>query len=513
MGSVIMSGALALAPELLAQPAKPPASTQKPKPKPAPKTPPKAAEAAPKAAPAPAPKPGLTMVTAYTGPDGRTSETTLLSNGTRQRIELGDGVSVITQCDTKQILQINDKSKLYVALPLDAAPAAVDPPKKTGVVTYATAFTASGEKKDLFGLTAHRVTTVVTRTPTPTSCDKKKERTQTDGWYAAVPVVLACSPPAAAPAAAECRDEPQATTTGEPPSGAPLGYTLTTFGDDGKETAVARMEVKQLTVAPVDAALLDAPAGYTKAATPAEFVAAVERAANEARWGAPKAAGVIRIGVLMPKNKTGEDVSAEAIGDELLESLSVPPYDAVPILAATPEEQTAEAKGKDVDYLVGLELTTLKTSAPSKVGGLMRKASGGGSPTELHEAKVEYRLYAGGSPTPKATKSASAKTGGFTLKRALGLARFAARLYFGASTGMMRMMLSQTGAGAGGAAGIGLPAASADPSLNALSFVFNMLGSGAAVPADEMSREATVVSALRNASSDILKELGAKKGK
>ena len=34
----------------------------------------------------------------------------------------------------------------------------------------------------------------MTRTPTPTSCDKKKERVVTDGWYASVPVPLMCRP-------------------------------------------------------------------------------------------------------------------------------------------------------------------------------------------------------------------------------------------------------------------------------------------------------------------------------
>src|SRR5207244_1768674 len=122
----------------------------------------------------------------------------------------------------------------------------------------------------------------------------------------------------------------------------------------------------------------------------------------------------------------------------LLDALTVKPYDAVPILAKTPAEQAAEVKGKELDYLVSLDLATLKTTTPSKVGGLMRKASGGGSPAELHEAKVEYRLFDAGSATPRTAKTFSAKTGGFTLKRALGLARFAARLYFGASTSMMR---------------------------------------------------------------------------
>jgi hypothetical protein len=168
-----------------------------------------------------------------------------------------------------------------VATPFDAPPvAASTPPKKTGVVDYATSFTDSGEKKDMFGLSARHVTTVVTRTPTPTSCDKKKERMQTDGWYAALPVPLMCAPVQAPPPppAAECRDEQHTTTTGEPPAGKPLAYTITTLGDDGKEIGSATMEVKDLTVAPVNDALLDVPAGYTKAADAAAFVAAVDRA-------------------------------------------------------------------------------------------------------------------------------------------------------------------------------------------------------------------------------------------
>jgi hypothetical protein len=507
-GAIAVSGILAQG--VSAQKPKTPPATQKPRP--APPARPAAGRGAAKEAPPPARR-GLTMRTAYTASDGQSSETKITTNGVRQRVELGDGVAVITQCDAKQILQVNDKAKLYVVQPLDAAAAPAPPPaKKTGLVEYATTIADTGEKKEMFGLSARHVTTVVTRSPTPSSCDKKKQRVQTDGWYAVVPVPLACdaAAPSPPPAGDDCRDEPHATTTGEPPPGKPLAYTITTFGDDGKEAGSARMEVKELTVAPVDETLLDAPAGYTRAADPAAFVAAVERAEKEARWGAPKSPGTIRIGVLMPSNKTSEDVSVERLGDELLEALTVKPYEALPILSATPGEQAAEARGKECDFVVALDLTALKTSAPSKVGGLMRKASGGGSPTELHEAKVEYRLFAAGSAAPRAAKSASAKSGAFTLKRAVGLARFAARLYLGASTGMMRMMLSQNG---GGSAGVGLPTQNADPSLNAVSLVMNLLSGSSPAPIDEMSREATVVSALHNASSDILKELGLKKDK
>jgi hypothetical protein len=500
-----------VAPALHAQkPKTPPPATPKPKAAPATqKKPPAKPAAKPPAPPAavqpepPPPKPGLTMVTAYTGADGQASETTLLSNGTRQRVELGDGTVVITQCDAKQILQINDKAKLYVALPLDTPPvSSAPPPKKTGVVLYATNYRDGGEKKEMFGLAARRVTTEVTRTPTPSSCDKKKERVQTDGWYAAVPVPLTCAPRALAPppVAGDCRDESQSSATGEPPPGQPLAYTVSTFNEDGKETASARMEVKSLSLAPVDEARLDVPAGYTKAADPAAFVAEIERVENEARWAAPKPPGTIRIGVLLPSNKSGEDVSVIGLGNELIESLTVKPYEAVPILSESAAEQAAEVRAREVDYVVSLDLTALKTSAPSKVGGLMRKASGGGNPSELHEAKVEYRLFTAGAATPRATKNASAKSGSFTLKRAAGLARLAARLYFGSGAGMFRMMMNQ-------------PTQSADPSLGAVSYVLNLLGSGAPAPIDESSREATIITALHNASNDILKDLGLKKDK
>ena len=509
---VALCGVVAMAPTLQAQnPKTPPPSTTKPKAAPAAtqkKPPAKPPAAAPKpAAPVkeapPAPKPGLTMVTVYTGGDGSSSETKLITNGQRQRIELGDGTSVITQCDAKQILQVNDKAKVYVSLPLDSPPvAAPSTAKKTGAVDYATVYTDTGEKKDLHGLEARRITTAVTRTPTPTSCDKKKERVQTDGWYAAVPVTLLCAPRQVAPppSADDCRDEPNSASSGQPPSGSPLGYTVTTINDAGKEIASARMEVKSLTVAPVDESLLAAPAGYTKVADPAAFVAEVERVENEARWAAPKSAGTIRIGVLMPTDKSGQDISAIGIGNELLESLTVKPYEAVPILAPTPAEQAAEAKTKEVDFVVALDLTSVTTSTPSKVGGLVRKASGGGSPSELHEAKVAYRVFAAGSTTPRVSKNASAKTGSFTLKRAVGLARFAARLYFGSSAGMFRTMMST-------------PTQNADPSLNAVSYVLNLLGSGTPAQADESSREATIITALHNASNDILKDLGLKKDK
>lgn len=501
--SVLVLATMALGAAVEAQKPKPATpTTQKPKvPPPATRKP-----------AAPVKPAGMVMRSKYTAADGTTSETTLSSDGIRQRVDLGDGVSVITQCDTQQILQVSHTARVYVALPSGARPVepSPEPSAKGGVVEYLTTTTDRKEQKEIFGLPAHRVTTVVTKSSSPGACDTKKERVETDGWYAALPVQIACDLvlPRPVPPSTDCRDERRSSAVGDAPAGAPLGYVITAFNEDGTVASTVKMEVTALTYGAVDAATLAEPAGYTRAATPKAFVAAIERAANEQRWGAPKAPGTIRIGVLTPSNTSGEDIPVEAIGNELLEALTVAPYEAVPILAATPAERDEETKQRECDYVMSLDLTALKSSVPGRIGRLTRRASGGGNPSEVHEAKVEYRIAAAGAAAPRAAKSASAKTGAFTWKRAMVVAKLAARLYLGASTGMARMLLAQTGAKGGG-----LPTGSADPTVNAVSFVATMLQGGADAPVDETSREATVIAAVQSAAADVRQSLTPKAAK
>src|SRR6185503_1228986 len=93
---------------LLAQtPAKP-----GPKKKPAPKT---AAAPAPPKAPEPPPPPPPTDVRLHTAitTGAQVSENTTLIQGPRQRVEF-PGMTVLSQCDLGQTLQINDQSKHYI---------------------------------------------------------------------------------------------------------------------------------------------------------------------------------------------------------------------------------------------------------------------------------------------------------------------------------------------------------------------------------------------------------------
>jgi hypothetical protein len=115
----------------------------------------------------------------------------------------------------------------------------------------------------------------------------------------------------------------------------------------------------------------------------------------------------------------------------------VKPYEAVPILSPT-AEQAAEAKAKEVDLRRVARSRQREDAAPSKVGGLVRKASGGGSPAELHEAKVEYRSSRRQHDAARRRRTRRPKPASFTLKRAVGLAQVRRAFILWRSAGMFR---------------------------------------------------------------------------
>src|SRR5262249_48067250 len=150
--------------------------------------------------------------------------------------------SVVTQCDTGQMIQIADATKRYLVSPID--PAEAQTKKKGGVVTYTTAVTDLGEKKTVLGQSARHLKVVVTKEFAGDVCDKKKQRVDPAGGSAARPAATAC--PAGdrrrAPAIANnCRDELKYVDPQSLP-GSPLAYTAVTTGDDGKASTMT-MEV------------------------------------------------------------------------------------------------------------------------------------------------------------------------------------------------------------------------------------------------------------------------------
>jgi hypothetical protein len=469
------------------------AQTTKPKPKP---KPPAVAKPAPPEAPKPPPPPPSVSVTTKYASAGETVVTTVHSSGARQRFEFANGRALILQCDAGKAIQVSDLAKSYAASNLADASASPPPAEeaKGGPVALKTVITDMGERREIFGLQARRVKTVTTREPSAGACDKSHARSETDGWYADLPVPMQCAgapPTGSATDKPDCADQVIVESSGPSAAlGYPLSYTTTTT-EGAKVLSTVTMEATALTTQPVDTAKYDVPPGYEDV----RDARALARAELAAKGEQPKGIGIIRIGVVLPKNSSGAGVEPVAIGNELLDALAVHPYEPVALEATEPAKVDEEAKLRECDYVLFTDLGTAKTTTPGRIGGLMNKVSKSDA-KENHEAKVQYRLTAPGMPKPVVEKTTTAKTGaGLNVRTVLNVARLAARLYFGMSGGVMRAMLANANGGA----------ASADPMTNALNMIMT-LGAPKQPPANTL--EGIILTALQTQSADVMKAIG-----
>jgi hypothetical protein len=515
--ATVVLAVLALNAGLLAQTPSKPAPKKKPAPKAA------SAAAAPTKAPEPPPPPPPTDVRLHTSitTGAQVSENTTLIQGPRQRVEF-PGMTVLSQCDLGQTLQINDQSKHYIVQkhqtaeppppsPADQQQAMMQQqmemqrqamqgkkpqPPKGGVVTYTTTLTDTGETKEFFGRPARHVKSVAVGESSENACQKVKTRIDVDAWYLDVPPTMAgCTPRAevkpqpAAPADA-CTDRLETKTIGDAKLGFPVLSTTTTVtgeGPDAKSTTV-KIEVDKLEVTRLDKSLFDVPSGYTEVSSYSELVPSMAQGdsladallgsvKNGTRSVKPKDAGTVRIGVPEPSNKSQRDLSTRQLQDELVGNFSKAPYEAVPIYGATPEELQKDAQSKECDHVLVTTIDEAKTSHPSKAGGMLKMVSSGEPPKDTHEVKLDYKLFDVNAPDKPEASANNVKTssgGGFGFKSALHLAMFAGQMYMG--FGMNRMLMGQMGGALGasalmGGGGMGM----FNPTMGAM----NMVMSGA----------------------------------
>jgi hypothetical protein len=120
---------------------------------------------------------------------------------------------------------------------------------------------------------------------------------------------------------------------------------------------------------------------------------------------------------------------------------------------------------KPCDFVITSELTELNPRS-RKVGGMLKKVSGDpGAQRRVHDARVDYKLYAiADQAKPRIAATAKASSGGgFGLSSALRVAAFAGSMYIGDDDGhdgrqpmMMNMMGSYGSFGAGAGMGGGM---------------------------------------------------------
>jgi len=454
---------------------KPPVQTKPPQ-KPAP---PPAKPAEPVKTPA-APVPqDLKYGAIYTAEDLKTSSFTFVK-GQRERFEFQD-IVLLKQHDLKRTIQIMKAANTYLVV-ADGAPAVPDmpgspagPPRPAGVVNVITTIVDTGERKSAFGQQARRVKTMIDRQPMPGACDTSKARIETDGWYIDQPKALMTQPvetgPSSGPIPGSCTDQVQATVNGDGKAlGFPIAYTTTIKGDDGK-SVVTSMEVTAFEMTTLDAALFEIPPGLNAAMNIGEMAKALSDV-NETRLAdadtapaaapRPKAPGALRIGVPEFTNKAAQSVNTRAMRQQLIDQLTEAKLDAVPMAAATPAELQTRAQQLGYDYVLFGEVAELKASKPGAVGGLMKKASGGGgagAPQENTEATIAIKLVQPDGKQRLATTVTGKDGGGFSVQTGLGLAKFAGSMYLTMMVGpqMFAHLNSYGAANLGGMSTLGNP--------------------------------------------------------
>jgi hypothetical protein len=358
---------------------------------------------------------------------GQSFEGTTYIKKSRQRTESNVGgmsMATITQCDLRRMIQLNDKARTYFVMQLggDAAgevKSAAGAPatsgggqtRRGGVVTFVYKATDTGERKQMFGMTARHLKVSMTSESSPDACNPSKMRMDIDGWYVDLDYGLDCEMgrpnySGGGGGKPDCVDEYRTKILGVARLGYALQQTTIIYGDTGAEMSRMTTEVLELSSAPLDAALFDIPAGYTEAKSMQEFYAsaamssmpssrertrenekmsmprtdaATETAATAApailAAGTPKKPGAVRVGIVTPSAKMSGGVppetAAEAVRNTFAGFIKGTSIEVVALVATDPDVAFAEAKQNQCDYVLFSGLTQ------KKGGGMFGKIAGG----------------------------------------------------------------------------------------------------------------------------------------
>lgn len=337
-------------------------------------------------------------ITTRTTMMGHTTESTVYIKGPRQRTEMsfaGHGTVTINQCDQKRLITINGNQCMVMSLGGGATSCPTMPnlaamarggaageaaaPRKGGVLTITRTANDTGERQDMLGYKARHIKTSMTMESSPDACNQSHMKMEIDGWYADLSAEFSCADESyrglacgGSKASRGCSDRIVIKGGGSSPQGYPLKQTTTIVSDQGTFTTTT--EVVEVTNASLDAPLFEMPSGcrvmdvsamtggaVTPASEPAPEAAPAPAAAAPAAQPAaapapsvpPKAAGVVRIGVVKIKDMSGQGLPTDNLRINLMSEFARQQMDPVPLDAESPQPDVeAEARAKQCDYFV-----------------------------------------------------------------------------------------------------------------------------------------------------------------
>lgn len=408
---------------------------------------------------------------------GQASESVVYSKGLRQRYEYATDMAVIEQLDLKRRIQLNRQTKTYLIIPTDkrGSPAVVPQndlhataesrPAPEGIVTQTSTRNDTGERRDAFGFSARRIKSIITRVPQPDACTTATEKMEVDGWY--IDLDESSTQPGEELQGPDndeaCHDRVLYEEKGEARRGYPIYYTIRIVREESGVSATTEitMEVLELNVTMLDDALFEIPAGYAEAKTYEDFTRLYSSLINQApassqgaahgttpatgqglpglgsaagavggvsgsslsarpeggRYIGTKPKGFVRIGVPAVVNKTKWQVPTTAYADHLIlfiDSERKKKVEAVPLDGATAAAQESDARAKECNFVMQVEIADLHRELPKVKKGMAAMSAMGGAfmpGVGKYEAKLDYKLLAVGQKPPKLSSSVVSQSG------------------------------------------------------------------------------------------------------
>lgn len=339
-----------------------------------------------------------------TGMTGMSFESTIYVKGPRKRTEEGGYQGMppkpvrIEQCDKQRTVYLNDRKKLYFIEPFanensDAVNNTIKPvkagpvsntAKSGGVIHNWYTITDTAERKKMYGFTARHIWTTQKIKPSADACMMKDSMLiKTDGWYIDLPE-FNCSYGGygnggmGGYAQSGCQDKFVTHQSGKGKLGFPLIEKRTMIMGNGMARTSqfeTNLETLEFSTAKPDSMLFEIPQGYSAAKNREEleekfdvramvnpYSSKEDMPVKQTDPSAPKAAGITRIGVLLPKESN--NLQAGALQEKIISTLTSGNFEAVAIASED------EAKQYHCDMVLSSEIVRMKQA--SKVGGLLR---------------------------------------------------------------------------------------------------------------------------------------------
>lgn len=382
----------------------------------------------------------LTQKTKISGEEmgGRTS--TIYQKGVRQRreekIDMGTedpevaammaqmGQSMptfpaqVSQCDLKQDLFINEKNRSYFIDYYDWS--ALSPEKLQrrpnqkvvirGTMTTDTSFTDSGKRQQMFGLAARWLKVTQTIETSADSCDGASSSTIVqEGWFVTLSLESESCPIRPPTGSGGCRPKLIVKRNQNPG----IMITGTMRVSDGRETSAFQIETTELSKATLDPALFDIPKGFAEVDSQTELSTkrvSVDTSARTVYSDGPGAGA---------KDKT-KTIAIDFFSgsSSKLDQSDLRSYISSKVTAAGmsgfPINSQSELAGGNFANVIGVEITKIKESGASKIGGLFGKVTGtdDGAKLGTTSAEIVITVYGKDGKTVIATAPARAEIKG-----------------------------------------------------------------------------------------------------